>query len=49
MIKLGNEKLIAIDLFGAGKWYMGTFGWLGTYILCSIVFSMGLRKVLKVY
>jgi len=25
------------------------FGWLGTYIIFSIIFSYGLRKILKVY
>ena len=33
----------SISLFG---WHPG---WLGTYILLSIVFTMGLRKLLKVY
>lgn len=34
---------ITIPVFGAG------FGWLGTYIVSSIIFSMVLRKVMKVY
>lgn len=47
----GIIKLIQIDykprkimnLFG---WKLG---WLGTYIIFSIIFTMGLRKVMKVY
>lgn len=47
----GAIKLIQIDykpkkilnLFG---WRLG---WLGTYIIFSIIFTMGLRKVMKVY
>ena len=42
-ISVGLKKLIVLDLFG---WQLG---WLGTYIICSIVFSMGLRKLFKVY
>jgi uncharacterized membrane protein (DUF106 family) len=38
-----NKETIVLNLFG---WELG---WLGTYILLSIVFSMGLRKVLDVY
>jgi uncharacterized membrane protein (DUF106 family) len=40
---VGLKKLIVLNLFG---WQLG---WLGTYILMSIVFSMILRKLLKVY
>ncbi len=42
-IVLGNEKLIILNLFG---WKLG---WLGTYILTSLLFTSLLRKVLKVY
>jgi len=38
-----NEKRIVMNLFG---WQLG---WLGTYILFSIAFSIGLRKLFKVY
>ncbi|MBN2567125.1 TMCO1/EMC3 family protein [Candidatus Woesearchaeota archaeon] len=42
-IRVGNEKLIVLDLLG---WRIG---WLGTYIIFSILFSMVMRKLLKVY
>ena len=42
-ITTGNKETIVLNLFG---WELG---WLGTYILLSIAFSMGLRKVLDVY
>lgn len=42
-ITSSNEKLVVLNLFG---WKLG---WLGTYIIFSIVFSMGLRKALKIY
>ena len=42
-ILVGNQKKIVMDIFG---WELG---WLGTYIIFSIVFSMGLRKVMKLY
>jgi len=42
-ILVGNKKLIVMDLFG---WQLG---WLGSYIIFSIVFSLALRKALKVY
>ncbi len=50
-IMLSNDKLIAINLFGLdeGGISKGRLGWLGTYILCSIAFSLGLRKLLKIY
>ena len=38
-----NKELIVMDLFG---WELG---WLGSYIIFSILFSIGLRKALKVY
>ena len=50
-IKLSNNKLIALNIFSKeeGGWTSGRLGWLGVYILSSIVFSMGLRKLLKLY
>ena len=42
-IKIGYEKNIVLNLFG---WKLG---WLGTYIIFSIAFSLGLRKLMKVY
>lgn len=42
-IKVGNEKKILLDLFG-WKW-----GWLITYIVLSIAFSMALRKILRIH
>jgi uncharacterized membrane protein (DUF106 family) len=42
-ITVGNTKKIVLDLFG---WKIG---WIGTYIIFSIIFSMGLRKLLKVH
>ncbi len=38
-----HNKLIVLNLFG---WKLG---WLGTYIILSIISSMALRKLLKVY
>jgi len=38
---IGNEKLKVLDL-GFLK-----LGWLGTYIIFSLIFSIGLRKILK--
>ncbi len=42
-IIVGNRKTIVFNLFG---WRLG---WLGSYIIFSIIFSMLLRKLLKVY
>jgi len=42
-IDVGNPKKIVLNLFG---WEVG---WLGTYIIFSIVFSMLLRKILKLH
>jgi len=42
-ISLSNKETIALNLLG---WKLG---WLGTYIIFSLIFSMLLRKVLKVY
>jgi len=41
-IKIGNEPIRPLNLFG---WKVG---WLGAYIIFSIIFSMTIRKVLKV-
>ncbi|MBW2964914.1 DUF106 domain-containing protein [Candidatus Woesearchaeota archaeon] len=51
MIETGNQKLIAINLFSLeeGGWSKGRFGWLATYIIFSLLFSLGLRKILKIY
>ena len=42
-ITIGHQPLIILDLFG---WQLG---WLGSYIIFSIIFSLTLRKLLKVY
>ncbi len=42
-ININTKKIKVMNLFG---WELG---WLGSYILLSIIFSMILRKVLKVY
>jgi uncharacterized membrane protein (DUF106 family) len=42
-ITTSNEKMKILNLFG---WKLG---WLGTYIIFAIIFSMLLRKLLKVY
>lgn len=42
-IVVGNKKAIVLNLFG---WKLG---WLGAYILFSIIFSLILRKTLKIY
>ncbi|MBS3176133.1 DUF106 domain-containing protein [Candidatus Woesearchaeota archaeon] len=42
-IEVGNKKLIVLNLFG---WKLG---WLGSYIILSIIFSMSLRKLMKLY
>ena len=43
-IEISYPKLIVLPV-GYRNW----FGWLGTYILSSIIFTMILRKILKVY
>ena len=43
-IQIDYNKLIVVPI-GYKNW----FGWLGTYILSSIIFTMALRKILKVY
>ncbi len=50
-ITISNKKvqpLKTIPLIGSIPW-IGGFGWLGTYIIFSLIFSILLRKVLKVY
>jgi uncharacterized membrane protein (DUF106 family) len=50
-ITLSNEKILAfkdIPILQSIPW-IGGFGWLGSYILFSLVFSLGLRKIFKVY
>lgn len=42
-IEVEQKKVIVLNLFG---WKLG---WIGTYIIFSIIFSMLLRKVMKVY
>ncbi|HLC84171.1 MAG TPA: EMC3/TMCO1 family protein [Candidatus Nanoarchaeia archaeon] len=42
-ITVNNQKRIVLNLFG---WQLG---WLGSYIIFSIIFSIVSRKVLKVY
>lgn len=42
-LNINNQPKKYINLFG---WQIG---WLGTYIIFSLVFSMGLRKILKIY
>ncbi|MBW2988966.1 DUF106 domain-containing protein [Candidatus Woesearchaeota archaeon] len=42
-ISVDNNKIKVLNLFG---WKLG---WLGTYILLSIIFSIALRKLFKVY
>jgi uncharacterized membrane protein (DUF106 family) len=46
-----DRKLIVINPFDLEQGGISKlrFGWLGTYIIFSIVFSLGLRKVLKIY
>jgi uncharacterized membrane protein (DUF106 family) len=42
-IEVGNDKKIVLNLFG---WKLG---WLGAYIIFAIIFSVVIRKVIKVY
>lgn len=50
-IEIGYTKRIVMNLFGIenGQWYQGTFGWLGSYIIISILASILMRKLLDVY
>jgi uncharacterized membrane protein (DUF106 family) len=50
-LTISNKKVQPfkeVPLLGNIPWF-GNFGWLGTYIVFSIAFSIGLRKLLKVY
>ncbi|MBW2977788.1 DUF106 domain-containing protein [Candidatus Woesearchaeota archaeon] len=42
-ITIDYKKMVPLNIFG---WKVG---WLGTYIIFSIVFSMSLRKILKIH
>lgn len=42
-IKIAQEKLIVFNLFG---WNLS---WLWTYVIFSLVFSLGIRKLMKLY
>jgi uncharacterized membrane protein (DUF106 family) len=43
---IGNEKVRPLEPFNLFGWHPG---WLGTYIIFSIAFSIGIRKLLNVY
>ena len=43
-IQINYKKLVILPI-GYKDW----LGWLGTYIISSIIFTMGLRKIMKVY
>lgn len=51
--KIGNSPIKSIQINYAPKKILNLFGWklgwLGTYIIFSIIFTMSLRKVMKVY
>jgi len=42
-LQINNQPLKAVNLFG---WKIG---WLGSYIIFSIIFSLVLRKILKLH
>ena len=44
LIQISNKKLVVMPI-GYKDW----LGWLGTYIIFSIIFTMALRKFMKVY
>ncbi len=51
LIKLSNEKVLPFSDIPVLKdlpWISG-WGWFGTYFLFSVIFSMGLRKLLNIY
>ncbi|MBT4540334.1 DUF106 domain-containing protein [Candidatus Woesearchaeota archaeon] len=50
-ITVSNQKILAfegIPVLQDIPW-VGGFGWLGSYILFSLVFSLGLRRIMKIY
>lgn len=51
--KISNSQIKSIQINYVPKKILNLFGWklgwLGTYIIFSIIFTMGLRKVMKVY
>lgn len=50
-LNVENQKIQPLKkypLLGSIPWF-GGFGWLGVYIVLSLVFSMVLRKIIKVY
>ncbi len=49
-IEISNKQVIYIPLpFDLLMWKKGGIGWLGTYIIFSLLFSTTLRKLLKIY
>ena len=50
---INTDGLVSIDTEQPKKIIFNVFGWelgwLGSYLICSIVFSMALRKLMKVY
>jgi len=46
-IVTGNEKIIPFKDLPLP--WVNTWGWFGAYILFSIIFSMGLRRIFKIY
>lgn len=45
-IRVNHEKLKPFGNFNIFGWYPG---WLGTYIIFSLIFSMGLRKIMNLH
>ena len=49
-VTVSNEPVIYVPLpFNLLWWKKGGIGWLGMYIIFSLIFSSTLRKVLKIY
>lgn len=49
-LEIGNKEMKPMhNTFLQQIPWFGNFGWLGTYIVFSIIFSIGLRKLFKVY
>ena len=42
-LEVSHQKIVVLNLFG---WQLG---WLGAYIIFSLIFSLVLRKLLKIY